>query len=76
VTLAAKKPEESSDAVGPTVQADQAIEYALVPESPAEKPSEPCALRGGSCRAGGKNQTTVADNGVNGGKDVEAQESG
>ena len=41
VTPAANKPEESSDAVEPTVQADQAIAYALVPESPAEKPSEP-----------------------------------
>src|SRR5580692_11841866 len=41
VTPATKKPEESSAAVQPTVQADQAIEYALVPESPVEKPSEP-----------------------------------
>ena len=41
VTPATKKPEESSAAVEPTVQADQAIEYALVPESPVEKPSEP-----------------------------------
>ena len=40
-TPATKKPEESSVAVQPTVEADQAIEYALVPESPVEKPSEP-----------------------------------
>jgi hypothetical protein len=41
VTPAAKKPEESSDAAEPTVQGDQAIADALVPESPAEKPPEP-----------------------------------
>ena len=40
VTPATKEPEESSAAVQPTVQMDQAIEYALVP-SPVEKPLEP-----------------------------------
>jgi hypothetical protein len=41
VMPATKKTEESSAAVQPTVKVDQAIEYALVPESPVEKPSEP-----------------------------------
>jgi hypothetical protein len=41
VAPATKEPEESSAAVQPTVQVDQAIEYALVPESPVEKPAEP-----------------------------------
>jgi hypothetical protein len=41
VMPARKEPEESSAAIQPTVQADQAIEDALVPESPVEKPSEP-----------------------------------
>jgi hypothetical protein len=41
VTPATKKTEELSAAVQPTVQMDQAVEYALVPESPVEKPSEP-----------------------------------
>ena len=76
VTPATKKPEESSAAVQPTVQADQAIEYALVPESPVEKPSELVRSEEPPPRAGGKNQTSVADRGVNGGKDVETQESG
>ena len=40
-TPATKKTEESFAAVQPKVQADQAIEYALVPESPVEKPVEP-----------------------------------
>ena len=63
VTPAAKKPEESSVAVEPTVQADQDIKYALVPESPVEKPSAPV-------------RSEESPAGVNGGKDVEAQESG
>jgi hypothetical protein len=41
VTPAKKEPEESSASVQPTVKVDQAIEYALVPESPVEKTSEP-----------------------------------
>jgi hypothetical protein len=41
VTPAAKKTEESSAAVQSTVQADQAVEFALVPESLVEKPAEP-----------------------------------
>src|SRR5271154_5517703 len=40
MTRATNEPEESSAAVQTTVKADQAVEYALVPESPVEKPSE------------------------------------